>query len=752
MDVTGFPAVAELLGLRPDELVSVAEKLPGQAFRARQVRVADLNGTPVDRDHWAGLCPMRPVAEGRGRADDVVRVPAIWADLDAKPGGMETEAAGFDVIADLSVMLGSAPVYVTRTGHGLQPVWAVENGTDVDTMRALSTRFGLLVRKVAQVRGGDADTVSDLARVLRVPGGINHKVPSVPAAVTARTAGGRPLSVAELADALDAYSVPRVAPVAVAAHPTPVDGWRWADVTCGYAHAMIDGWATDAPHARHPWLLSQMIRLTAARRLGCVTETDHAAAVVLLVDRARRLCAENHPVRTLTDREIGDAASWARILVESKTADGCRAELAGHSHPEPADKTDMIEPEADDELWDLHPLLTWCRDHARHRVISPDALLGAALARISAETNPAVHALLPTGRVALNVFTLLLGPSGSGKSRAVTEIDSVWLWNTERIHPSTGEGIIESFVRTVRTKDGPRVVQHRDRAFGVNDEIETIKAIAAREGSTVMSVLRSLWSGSATGMSNRAERGSIGPHKARLSLVIGAQPKLAGWLFDGAALGTLQRFLWFPSTDPRRPDGDHPPAGPIPLSLPGAHDPHAITVADEVTAEIVEDTRGRCVADWATPDDDHDSHAGMQRLRVATILALTEPRFHVTARDWEIAGRITAKSDAIRKRCETLLVTMKQREAAKFATAIALRNVAVKDIEESAAVAKTSKRIVNVCAVPGGATRREIIMRITPGRRPLVDEALDLCVADGVLVTRSAVRKSQPVTVWEVPR
>lgn len=57
---------------------------------------------------------------------------ALWADLDTeeaaphlKAQGIPTWALAWELIGDLSEILGTRPLHVTMTGHGLQPVWGL---------------------------------------------------------------------------------------------------------------------------------------------------------------------------------------------------------------------------------------------------------------------------------------------------------------------------------------------------------------------------------------------------------------------------------------------------------------------------------------------------------------------------------------------------------------------------------------------------------------------------------------------------
>jgi hypothetical protein len=86
-----------------------------------------------------------------------------------------------EFIGLLSGMIGTRPTVVIYSGHGLQPIWTLEDtvlGDEAtwDKAYRLSRRFGRLATHVAWTRfRANLDTVADLSRVLRVPGTCNHK-------------------------------------------------------------------------------------------------------------------------------------------------------------------------------------------------------------------------------------------------------------------------------------------------------------------------------------------------------------------------------------------------------------------------------------------------------------------------------------------------------------------------------------------------------------------------------------------------
>ena len=128
----------ELIGYSTDtpqggaECMSLCQQAEGTAFSSA---VGAWSDTPAKAANlaqraglnlWFGVNPLRSVAAGRGKADDVVRLAALIADLDLKEGGCPDLETALAIVTTVSETIGADPVAVTHSGHGLQPYWAVE--------------------------------------------------------------------------------------------------------------------------------------------------------------------------------------------------------------------------------------------------------------------------------------------------------------------------------------------------------------------------------------------------------------------------------------------------------------------------------------------------------------------------------------------------------------------------------------------------------------------------------------------------
>ena len=343
-------ACLDAIGYEDSERLSVLLKYPDSEAVGYRLTPAELVDLAVDVEDGANLWHSPAVVcDGprRGEAADVVRLPAIWADVDRKPKGMPSWGAADAVVEDLSAMLGSDPVYVTMSGNGYHPLWAIDRDDSVDVPRVTRAlrRFGLLVRGVCRQHEGAADSVFDPVRVLRTPGSVNLKDPAAPVPTSVTMRGGRPLTLDEVEEALDAYAVPEVDDDEAGEIVAPAGSWEWSDTTCPYVAAMVAGWGDlvdpDDPDDRHPWAVSAAVRLAVAHRMGCLSEPDHEAAVGVLTARMRELCARPGSVRDFDPGEVADALTWGVLKGETKSDEGCRAELGDHHRHEPPPPDDV---------------------------------------------------------------------------------------------------------------------------------------------------------------------------------------------------------------------------------------------------------------------------------------------------------------------------------------------------------------------------------------------------------------------------
>ena len=746
----------QLLDREPDEQLSICHEV-GNVFSATLTTVAEaaqVAAMQAAGDCWFGAQVLhRRVSGGRGLMKDVIGVRDLYADLDVKAGGMPTYEAAYAVIDDLSGLLGAHPVAIVKSGHGLQPHWAIERDTATDWTDesdprwldavALFRRWGRLVQTVALRRGGDRDGVFDLSRVLRVPGTVNRKNPMQPVRVTVTFPGGTPVSLGRVAEACAETDV--VAEVedrevlgeVIAAHGE----WTFTATTCRYVAAMLNpagtddpfaptaGLAGDTPKARHPWLVSQSVRLAAAHRLGCISEQDHARAVAIISTRFRELMKTGTPVREEGKTEISQALNWGIVTVETFTENRARTELGGkekpHTHPQ--DVPDLA------DFWAARPVLAHIRDFAQARRCSPWSVLGVVLVRVVTAVPPDV--VLPAmvgSEASLNIFVASVGPSGGGKGASDSAAaDAVAVGAIEVATVGSGEGIGHLYAH----REKGVVIRDRNAVLFTVPEVDNLTALGNRQGATLMPQLRSAWSGEKLGFSyaDKNKALPIERHTYRMGLVLGVQPGRAAPLLDDADGGTPQRFVWLPTSDPAAPDVAPPCPTTWPWKPVGRRDadyrgltvlPVAQVAREAIDAATLSRLRGQ--------GDPLDGHRLLCRLKVAAALGLLDGRLEVDEDDWDLAGQLMTVSDATRAGVVAHLAQQAAKANEMRGESEGTRAVAVAEKLEGAKVKRVGRNLMRRMAKVGGwMTHRDIATGISGPDRGAVAEALELLISAG---------------------
>lgn len=147
----------------------------------------------IDPKHYAsdvyfgvGTSPEDFGPRKRCPASKITGIGALWLDVDIageahkKENLPATEAEATKLIAD--AFGGLEPSYIIDSGHGLQCYWLLDSWCEIteanrSAVQALSIDFNALWRASCANAGYDADSVCDLARVMRLPGSKNHKIP-----------------------------------------------------------------------------------------------------------------------------------------------------------------------------------------------------------------------------------------------------------------------------------------------------------------------------------------------------------------------------------------------------------------------------------------------------------------------------------------------------------------------------------------------------------------------------------------------
>ena len=737
-----FAEMLELLGFTDTEFVSVCHRPVGGSFSSSVVKAADGEGVVGSLPEQScvyfsvnAIAGPERHQQGRGCERDVTRWTGPYLDCDVKPGAFESLEQAWAFIDVMSGLIGTRPVAVIYSGHGLQPLWAItdgkltdENGefAEVAWSRAYrdSRRFKRLAHKVAMEQfGARLDNVADLSHVLRVPQTTNWKNPKEPVPTYAVSDTGAPLAgmdaVEEFLDLWDVPALESDTPVPRNAEVLSApEGWQFGAANCPYVVEMIVPWdqESDRPRGgRHQWAMDRAVRLACAHRLGCLKEDGLKAAQAHLGASLAHWCRVVGEPRGLHPDEIGDAYRWAKEKVATYTDERTRKELGDHHHKvngaegfrkakggndSQAGQTWRQAGGGRDDFWNATDVLKHIRDFARARRVSPWAVLGVELARVVCTVAPTVQ--IPPyigGRASLNLFVGLIGPSGKGKggperaARDAIRMDGIYTSG-----PGSGEGVNHLFAHYDKDlaksrEDRNGTVFDRESVYFSVPEVDTLASLANRNGSTLLSHLCKVFSGESLtfGYVDRTKHLIIPEHSYRLGMVVGIQTGRAGALLDATDGGVPQRFVWLPSGDPDIPDVR--PEEPPPLDyLAPAWSPLAVSeirLPPEAAAVIDRNRVATMRGEGA--DSALDGHLGLCRIKVAAALALLHRCREITWQHWELSGVVMEVSQETRSGVEAELARKAERQNRARGRAEGARAVEAEEVKEEAAIRRVAQ-------------------------------------------------------------
>ena len=777
------------LNPQPDERFSVNMIDQGRKM-ASVVLPPDLipdyvHALPVTADIWIGMNPVGPhVLSGRGTNADVTRLTSLYCDLDEKPGGCGPGVAE-QIIEDLCGLLGEDFTYMTFTGHGIHPVWAVEDGDSRSNadLAALLKRWGRLVKQVAKDRGAQADSVFDLSRILRAIGTRNNK-DEIPIEVVGVPGRGGPLTLDQIDDRLNELGIYEVAEIAEVDGDTEVPTKGWAKTECWYAAQTFTAWQSEIPRqGRHPWLVSQFTRLEAMKILGCLTYSQYQSGAAILANRFTALCAGgvSGDKRPVGQYEIADCRDWGQRQATSKTMAGLLSEVGGHRHDmfgdivkerapqshsggntdplevgQPGPETSEVEPDdreptpeelqqaifqAEENFWDSRDSLKQIFEAAMANMVSPWAVFSYSAARILQLVPSTVELPGLVGpRGSLNWFAIVVDKSGGGKSAAASVAELIvavpFPQEIYEVGVGSGEGMINQFfMKDPNDPKGKKV--RREAVMFTADEIDNLTAMSQRQGGTTLPMIRTAFSGGTLGHSYVAQGRDIHvkAHTYRMSLVVNAQPSRCSTLLGDAGGGTPQRFMWFPANDKRisveASDENHytPSVSIPPLALLGRK---RIEVPDEARLE----TKTIRVAQGHGDSDGMKGHANFSRLKLAYALALLDGRTDMDSEDWRLSGIAAEVSSRTLAWVQAELADSQVDEVRQQGRLRGVGFAAAKESESSENMKRSRriqdgvlKKLKTKGPLTSGALRRMAYI----DDRPWVDGAIDVLAADGLI-------------------
>lgn len=757
---------------------------------------------------------IRPDALKRGKNSDTVTLFGLWADLDYGTDGHKHEAGpnklplppDADTARELVRHLPEPSAWV-NSGGGLYAYWLPQRPWDASTEQAQQTlaQLGMDLQETIRQRATElgyhyGTGVGDLARILRIPGTINRKVPqrlkrcdiewgggprysldqmrrAVPmgrraASVASPSASGAPLVPVAARQIPKARRIGRLASPALSeaeAADSPLDefarrndigqllrqaGWTLAYEREGRAHWTRPGKSTSEGVSANVYedqgrqvlyVFTDATEFPPNRGLSCAEVYAWLNCGGDLSAAATALRRAGYGTQRTVSSTPSAASPAAQKPVVGISVGGGTLELASNAAA---------------ALWDERPILQAIRRTARARRVGPWAVLGGVLALAACRIGP--HVVLPPivgGPASLNLFVGLVGPSGAGKG-AATAVAAELLGPDAAQTPvkklGTGQGIDAAY--TAQTKEGP--VQYNDTALFTIGEIDSLAAHASMNGSTLLATLREVYSGEALGAhyADRYKRRPVKAHHYRAGIIAGIQPAKAGVLLDDADGGTPQRWLWFPTNDPDRKRG---PARRLAAASRDSwwEDYQVWMPAGEQAEDEPVPLRDRievpvCASAWQAIWADRDArldmgldeqaqdlrgHALLTRLKVAAILGFLDGRCEVTEDDWSLAARIQLVSEQTRALCQNAVTQRAVQESVRRGRARARSDDAAADEAaslETRKVQQVAERAMKKLQLSGDWTTRRVLAMAAGRDLRYLDRAMELLESDGLVARR----------------
>lgn len=790
------------LGREADETVSILSKTDDTQMSVEWTTVAEADSVASahagQRNVWFGVQPIDRPESGRGRASNVTGVVTLYADLDDKNAPREVSLA---FINELSDILDAQPMCIVVSGGGLQPYWPIER-VDPITGSVMLLWWREQVIKVAEHLGISVDTgVYDLSRILRVPGPPNVKGIYGPGGARTQliSMGGTFSTRAHVESRMALYPP---AGEKARAFTRDASGWVKADRAVDGDRVYTDRQAQE--YLRRPEGALETMAQT-VEGAGFNVALNNAAfevaafvpefltegqALDLVLEYLERQFPNGPDARDeATIRSGFSQSTWsARKPTETEALDpfrkhadtndiwerqGRKIRAAGpggavvvREQPREGlvqcDSTGRVPGEALDDLFSdpAFPMFGHLRQFARARRVSPVAVLGNFLVRVSCAIPP--YVVLPPlvgGRGSLNQFLCLVGQSGQSKgasSRAAADAVEIDFEHTAggdfigrggiySAKVGSGQGIAAQFVhRTAPDKksgDPGRIQADRDSVLFTCNEISDLVA-KAQGASTLLGTLCEVWVAEELGSSyvDPAKRLPVSAHGYRAGFILHAQPELMGpLLIDAASGGTPQRFIYLPVRDLSLPDEACEEPEPLVWTPPRTVREGQWTTIP-VCAEAIAAVKAHQLAVHRGDAAHLDSHGLFLKLKLAASIDAARGFYAVTSAAWKHAEAIYDLS--IYTRQGVLDSLREQRSHAVRAAGAAKGHelLAQAEVVEAEVNSKLSGRIRKVLGEqsPWTMTKAQIKRRVGGG------DAFDVAFADLVSAGEIVYRDHAP--------
>lgn len=218
--------------------VSASRDWAGQAYPISEIdKLVEYVRAHDDREGtYVRMTTLRaqPKDGGRGSEADSYEVVTLWSDLDiAGPNHKTTKVLPPDEQSARKIIAESGlpePTLWITTGGGLHPYWLLYKPVEIvdqERVKGLSVAWQKIIAHAARQLGWfvDGTAVSDLARIMRIPGTVNRKNGGAQACTYGVGGSGQQFTLEELESA--AYALlPAVIEAEEAARPKPVSAPR----------------------------------------------------------------------------------------------------------------------------------------------------------------------------------------------------------------------------------------------------------------------------------------------------------------------------------------------------------------------------------------------------------------------------------------------------------------------------------------------------------------------------------------------
>ncbi len=199
-------------------LIWTLEDKRSRWFDSVEAAAAAVTQRPKDVYVGVGLSPCDFGPSRRCPSEQIAGIAGLWADFD-----FQSEAHKKSLPKTMSEALELVPkefppTLVVSTGNGahawwlFKEPWIFDDAAERERAASLVHRWHTLLQENAQQRGWSFDRLSDLARVLRIPGTINGKDPTNPKPVTLHSHTRRRYNPSDFDELLSGIKVPVPSP------------------------------------------------------------------------------------------------------------------------------------------------------------------------------------------------------------------------------------------------------------------------------------------------------------------------------------------------------------------------------------------------------------------------------------------------------------------------------------------------------------------------------------------------------------